>query len=79
MVRNNSSDRAQLKTFELVAVTGPAHHDFDALFASLGADPEGAMDAVKDMGNMLCKDEPPRVPDDLAAVREHSSSAGTGC
>ncbi len=76
LVSSLSSDHALRKTFELVAVTGPAHHDFDALFAPLEADPEGTLDGVQDMANMPLKDEPQRVLDDLAAVRANSSSAG---
>jgi uncharacterized protein YbjT (DUF2867 family) len=72
LVRSLGTDHALRKTFELVAVTGPAPHDFDALFAPLEADPEGALDSVQDMANMPLKDEPQRVRDDLAAVRSHS-------
>jgi uncharacterized protein YbjT (DUF2867 family) len=76
LVRSLSSDHALRKTFELVAVTGPALHDFDALFAPLEADPKGALDGVQDIANMPLKEEPQRVRDDLAAVRTDSSSVG---
>ncbi len=69
LVRSLSSDHAVRKTFELIAVTGPAPDDFDALFAPLDADPSGALDAVHDMANMPMGDEPQRVRDDLEAVR----------
>jgi hypothetical protein len=56
------------KTFELIATTGPAPDDFDALFAPLDADPQGVLDGVRDMTNQPLKDEPKRVRDDLDAV-----------
>jgi uncharacterized protein YbjT (DUF2867 family) len=68
LVRSLGSDHALRKTFELVATTGPAPHDFDALFAALDADPEGALDGVRDMANQPLEDEPKRVRDDLDAV-----------
>ena len=46
LVRSLGSDRALRKTFELIATTGPAADDFDALFAPLDADPPGALDGV---------------------------------
>jgi hypothetical protein len=55
------------KTFELVATKGPAPEDFDALFAHLDPDPQGALDGVRDMANMPVEDEPQRVRDDLDA------------
>ena len=39
LVHSLGSDRALRKTFELIATTGPAQDDFDALFAPLDADP----------------------------------------
>jgi hypothetical protein len=68
LVRSLSSDRALRKTFELVAITGPAPDDFDALFSPLDADLEGALDGVYDMVNLPLKDEPQRVRDDLNVV-----------
>lgn len=68
LVRSLGSDHALRKTFELVATAGPAPHDFDALFAALDADPEGALDGVRDMANQPLEDEPKRVRDDLDAV-----------
>ena len=72
-----SSDQALRKTFELVAETGPAPDDFDALFARLDGDPEGALDGVRDLANMPPDDEPQRVRNDLNAVRAHQSVAGS--
>ena len=69
LVRSLSSDHALRKTFELVAVTGPAPDDFDGLFTPLDADPEGALDGVRDMANMPLEDEPQRVRDDLKSAR----------
>ena len=65
LVHSLSSDHALRKTFELVAMKGSAPEDFDALFAGLDADPQGALDGVRDMGNMALADEPQRVRDDL--------------
>ena len=59
------------RTFELIATAGPAQDDFDALFAALDADPQGALDGVRDMANQPLKDEPKRVRDDLDAVLAH--------
>lgn len=75
LVRSLSSESALRKTFELVAVTGPATQDFDSQFAPLKPDPLGAMDGVQDMANMPLEEEPKRVRDDLAEVRSHSSPA----
>jgi len=72
LVHSLNSDHALRKTFELVAVTGPAPDDFDALFASLDAEPEGSLDGVHDMANMPLEDEPERVRDDLDALRANS-------
>ncbi len=68
LVRSLGSVHAMRKTFELVATKGPEPEDFDALFAPLDADPQGALDAVRDMANMPLEDEPRRVRDDLNAV-----------
>jgi uncharacterized protein YbjT (DUF2867 family) len=68
LVHSLSTDHALRKTFELVATKGPAPEDFDRLFAALDADPEGALDGVRDMANMPLGDEPRRVRDDLNAV-----------
>lgn len=76
LVRSLSSDHAVRKSFELVAVTGPAPDDFDTLFAPLDADPPGALDAVHDMANMPLDDEPQRVRDDLDAVRADRTTNG---
>jgi uncharacterized protein YbjT (DUF2867 family) len=65
LVRSLASDHALRKTFELIATTGPAPDDFDALFAPLDADPQGALDGVHDMANMPLEDEPRPVRDDL--------------
>jgi len=74
LVHSLISDRAIRKTFELVAATGPAPKDFDALFAPVDADPPGALDGVHDMPNMPLNDEPQRVRDDLDAMRTHKFS-----
>ena len=68
LVHSLISDRAARKTFELVATTGPAPDDFDALFAALDPDPPGALDGVHDRPNMPLDGEPQRVRDDLNAI-----------
>ena len=74
LVRSLGSDQALRKTFELVAVTGPAPEDFDALFAPLEKDTRGALDGVHDAENMPLDDEPQQVRDDLDAVVTRESS-----
>jgi uncharacterized protein YbjT (DUF2867 family) len=74
LVNSLISDRATRKTFELVATTGPAPKDFEALFAPLAPDPAGALDGVHDMPNMLLNVEPQRVRDDLNAMRARKFS-----
>ncbi|HSB72599.1 MAG TPA: NAD(P)H-binding protein [Candidatus Methylomirabilis sp.] len=76
LVRSLASSHALRKTFELIATTGPAPEDFDALFGPLDGDLQGALDGVHDMANMPLVDEPQRVRDDLDAVRLHQSSIG---
>ncbi|HET6231529.1 MAG TPA: SDR family oxidoreductase [Longimicrobiaceae bacterium] len=71
LVRSLTSHQVLRKTFELVATTGPAQEDFDALFAALDADPRGALDGVHDTVNMPVDDEPRRVRDDLESVVAH--------
>ncbi len=68
LVRSLSSDQALRKTFELVATTGPAPDDFEALFAALEADGQGTLDGVHDMANQPIGEEPDRVRRDLEAV-----------
>jgi uncharacterized protein YbjT (DUF2867 family) len=67
LVRSLTSENAQRKTFELIAADGPEQDDFDALFALLDSDPQGALDGVRDMENQPTKDEPKRVQQDLEA------------
>jgi len=68
LVSSPSSDQALRKTFELVATTGPAQKDLDAVFAPLDADPQGSLDGIRDMANMPLKDEPERVRAALDAM-----------
>ena len=58
-----SDQQALRKTHELVAEVGSALDNFDALFAPLPADPQGALD--EDVANMPLTDEPHLVNDDL--------------
>ncbi len=76
LVRSLTSEPALRKTFELVAETGPAPRDFDALFAALETDPAGALDGVLDSDSMPTTEEPQRVRDDLnIALRRRSAAA----
>ena len=68
LVRSLTSDHALRKTFELIATAGPAPADFDSLFASLDADPQDALDGIRDTANQPLEDEPDRVRRDLNAV-----------
>ena len=68
LVHSLTSDHALRKTFELIATTGPAPVDFDSLFGSLDADPQDALDGVRDAVNQPLEDEPDRVRRDLDAV-----------
>jgi uncharacterized protein YbjT (DUF2867 family) len=69
LVRSLTANHALHKTFELIATTGPAPEDFDAMFALLEEDSAGSLDGVHDMTNMPLQAEPQRVRDDLDAVR----------
>jgi uncharacterized protein YbjT (DUF2867 family) len=75
LVHSLISNRAKRKTFELVATTGPATKDFDALFAPLEQDQPDALDGMHDLRNMPLNDEPQRVRDDLNAIRAHKISS----
>ena len=68
LVHTLTSPTALSKTFELVATAGPAQTDFDLLFASLDADPLGALDGIRDTPNQPLDDEPERVRHDLKAI-----------
>jgi uncharacterized protein YbjT (DUF2867 family) len=69
LVASLTSDSALRKSFELVATKGSAQSDLEAEFAQLDADPPDGLDAVHDMANMPLQKEPPRVRDDLDAVK----------
>jgi len=69
LVHSLRSEGALRKSFELIATTGAAQENLDALFAALEADVPGSLDAVKDTANMPPEGEPQRVRDDLNAVR----------
>jgi uncharacterized protein YbjT (DUF2867 family) len=78
LVHSLGSSRALRKTFELVSTTGAEPDDFDALFSPLDADPQDALDGVRDMDNMPLRDEPQQVRDDLQAVRARRSFVAAG-
>lgn len=69
LVSSLTSHAALRKTFELVAERGPAPDDLEVLFASLDADPSGALDAVRDAPNMPLDEEPMRVREDLETLQ----------
>jgi uncharacterized protein YbjT (DUF2867 family) len=68
LIYSLTSDQALRKTFELVATKGSAQKDFDVLFAALDADPDNALDGVRDTPNQPLEDEPQRVRDDLPTL-----------
>jgi uncharacterized protein YbjT (DUF2867 family) len=70
LVRSLVSDAAIGKTFELVAETGPAPTDLDALFAGLDPDRAGALDGVRDAENMPVQQEQERVRHDLHDIQD---------
>jgi uncharacterized protein YbjT (DUF2867 family) len=74
LVTSLTSDHARRKTFELVAIEGPAPDDLGPLFAALEADPPGALDAVRDLEDMPFSEEPERVRYDLDAARRDAAS-----
>ena len=76
LVRSLASRHALRKTFELIATTGQAPEDFDALFAPLEEDPPGSLDGVHDMANMPLEGEPQRVRDDLEAMLADRTTNG---
>ena len=74
LVASLTSEGARRKTFELVAVKGPAQHDLAPLFAALEPDPPGGLDAVRDLANMPLPEEPQRVRDDLQGMKTKAES-----
>lgn len=70
LVNSLVSGEAVRKTFELVAESGPAPGDFDALFGAIESDPQGSLDGVHDTANMPLQQEPARVRDDLHNVQK---------
>ncbi len=75
LVHSLMSEEALRKTFELVAVSGPAQEDLDPLFAALDPDPHGALDGVRDKQNQPLEKEPQRVRDDLRSLSAGSETA----
>lgn len=68
LVQSLASAAANRKSFELVAEKGPAPQNLDPLFERLEADPDGALDAVRDTDNQPLEAEPPAVLRELEAV-----------
>lgn len=68
LVDSLTSYQALRKTFELVASKGSAQKDLNSLFTALDADPETALDGVRDTPNQPLDQEPQRVRDDLHAI-----------
>jgi len=73
LVHSLTSKQASRKTLELVATMGPAQKNLDSLFAELDADPENALDGVRDEPNQPLDKEPQRVREDLHAISAHRS------
>ena len=70
LVASLSSPGAVSKTFELVAMKGPAQEDLEPLFAALKADRATGVDGVRDEDNQPLEKEPERVLDDLRQLQE---------
>ena len=58
-------DEAKNKTFELVAERGEAQQDLTPLFADLLADDPQKIDGVLDVDNMLLREEPECIINEL--------------
>jgi uncharacterized protein YbjT (DUF2867 family) len=71
LVSSLTSKEALRKTFELVAIKGPAQEDLDLLFGALDPDSPKSLDGVRDSPNQPLEDEPQRVKDDLNAMEKH--------
>lgn len=69
LVHSLGSVEAINKTFELVAVRGPAQDDIDGLFAALRPDPAGSIDGILDQPNMPLDQEPAGVRNALDTAR----------
>lgn len=67
LVDSVTSAAANRKTFELIAEKGAAPVSLEPLFSSLEADPEGALDAVRDANNQPLEAEPAEVNSELQA------------
>jgi uncharacterized protein YbjT (DUF2867 family) len=68
LVDSLTSDAAVHKTFELVAVHGPAQDDLEPTFGALERDPATTLDGVRDQVNMPAENEPEHVREDLRAL-----------
>ena len=77
LVASLASDAARGKTFELVAVKGPAQADLGPLFGALDSDQPTGLDGVRDAANMPLAEEPRRVRDDLDLVVRRRASRGS--
>lgn len=76
LVSSLTSDEALRKTFELVAVAGPAQENLTPLFAALDADPQDGLDGVRDMQDQPLEKEPQRVLDDLRSLSNNPARYG---
>ena len=65
LINSLTSDQALRKTFELVAIAGPAQRDLEKLFSALNADPENTLEGVRDTPDQPLDEEPQRVKDDM--------------
>ena len=68
LVRSLTSEAARNKTFELVAVAGPAQQVLEPVFAALAADQPGSPDGPQDAPNMPPAREPAEIRADLARL-----------
>lgn len=71
LVASLTTEQALRKTFELVAIKGPAQKNLDSLFAALESDPLNTLDGVHDEPNQPLDKEPQRVQEELQAISAH--------
>ncbi len=75
LVCSLTSEAANRKTFELVAVKGPAPLSLDPLFAALEPNLRGAIDGIRDTENQPLEQEPVKVPQELDAISDIRTEA----
>lgn len=65
LIRSLVTDAAVGKTFELYATSGQETTDWNGLFGTAVPDAVGALDGIRDAGNLPLDQEPALVREDL--------------